>query len=115
MDDGQIRRIQAVGPNAVVTSDVTSRSSWGDDPLRRHARRPTPIPAATLTYAWDLDGDGNFNDSTSSKPSFTYSAEGKYTVRLKSRLTSASRYQQSIPYYGRPASCRRQSPHPHRR
>ena len=25
-----------------------------------------------LTYAWDLDGDGAFDDSTASKPSFTY-------------------------------------------
>ena len=82
MDDGQVRRIQAVGPNAVVTSDVTS----GPVGVTIHFDGTTSTdsdPAATLTYAWDLDGDGNFNDSTSSKPSFTYSAEGKYTVRLK--------------------------------
>ena len=40
-----------------------------------------------LTYAWDLDGDGAYDDSTSATPSFTYSTAGTYTVRL--RVTDA--------------------------
>ena len=36
-----------------------------------------------LTYAWDLDGDGAFDDSTSPKPTFTYTASQNVTVRLK--------------------------------
>jgi PKD repeat protein len=35
-----------------------------------------------LTYAWDLDGDGQTDDSTSATPSFTYTAAGDYTVTL---------------------------------
>jgi PKD repeat protein len=37
----------------------------------------------TLTYAWDLDGDGQFDDSTQAKPSYTYSTPGTYDVGLK--------------------------------
>src|SRR6185295_5435947 len=36
----------------------------------------------TLSYAWDLDGDGGFDDSTDPKPQFTY-PRGAYTVRLQ--------------------------------
>ena len=37
----------------------------------------------TLTYAWDLDGDGSYDDSTSSQPTYTYSTAGTYAVRLQ--------------------------------
>jgi hypothetical protein len=40
-----------------------------------------------LSYAWDLDGDGAYDDSTTANPSFTYTAAGTYTVRL--RVTDA--------------------------
>jgi glucose/arabinose dehydrogenase len=36
-----------------------------------------------LTYAWDLDGDGAFDDSTAVKPSWTYNAAGSYRVSLR--------------------------------
>ena len=37
----------------------------------------------TLTYAWDLDGDGDFNDSTAATANFTYAKPGAVTVRLR--------------------------------
>ena len=37
----------------------------------------------TLQYAWDLDGDGAYDDSTRPRPSRTYTQEGKVTVRLR--------------------------------
>ena len=37
----------------------------------------------TLTYAWDLDGDGAYDDSTAARPSFTYRSPGTVTVRLR--------------------------------
>ncbi len=40
-------------------------------------------PGDTLTYAWDLDGDGQFNDSTAVAPTFVYPTAGGYTARLK--------------------------------
>jgi PKD repeat protein len=36
----------------------------------------------SLTYAWDLDNDGAFDDSTSPTPSHTYTELGNHTVRL---------------------------------
>ncbi|MGW0482558.1 LamG-like jellyroll fold domain-containing protein [Nonomuraea sp. NPDC003214] len=36
-----------------------------------------------LTYAWDLDGDGELDDSTSATPSRTYAQNGSYQVRLR--------------------------------
>ncbi|MCD4697433.1 MAG: PKD domain-containing protein, partial [Bacteroidales bacterium] len=35
------------------------------------------------TYAWDLDGDGLFDDSTDPNPSYTYNTAGTYTIALK--------------------------------
>jgi PKD repeat protein len=37
----------------------------------------------TLTYAWDLDGDGAYDDSTATKPSYTYNSAGSYAASLK--------------------------------
>jgi hypothetical protein len=42
-----------------------------------------PNVGATLSYSWDLNGDGVFGDSTAVKPSFTYSAAGTYTAALR--------------------------------
>jgi PKD repeat protein len=36
-----------------------------------------------LTYAWDLDADGQYDDSTSVTPSFTYPTAGRYPVKLR--------------------------------
>ena len=35
----------------------------------------------TLTYAWDLDGDGAYDDSTAAAPSFTYTSPGSVPGR----------------------------------
>ncbi len=37
----------------------------------------------TITYSWDLNGDGTFGDSTVAKPSFTYTTAGTYNAVLK--------------------------------
>ena len=36
-----------------------------------------------LSYEWDLDGDGGFDDSTAAKPIWTYNAAGSYRVSLR--------------------------------
>ena len=36
-----------------------------------------------LTYAWDLDGDGAFDDSTAANPTHTYTTNGSVNVRLR--------------------------------
>ena len=42
-----------------------------------------PDPGDTLSYAWDLDGDGQFDDSTAAEPTFTYNTSGTYNATLR--------------------------------
>jgi PKD repeat protein len=42
-----------------------------------------PDPGDAITHAWDLDGDGAFDDSTTAQPSYTYTASGTYTASLR--------------------------------
>jgi glucose/arabinose dehydrogenase len=83
---GTIRRVTYVAGNlppiAVATADrtegatplsVTFDGSTSDDP-------DTPSP---LSFAWDLDGDGQHDDSAAQRPSFSYTAPGTYTAELK--------------------------------
>ncbi|AKB35374.1 cell surface protein [Methanosarcina siciliae C2J] len=64
-----------VEPVAAFTADVTS----GTAPLTVNF---TDQSTGTLaSWAWDFDNDGNV-DSTEQNPSYTYTAEGKYTVNL---------------------------------
>jgi PKD repeat protein len=88
-EGGQIRRIQYIGgnnpPQAVATANPTS----GPAPLTVQftGSGSSDPDGDALSYAWDLDGDGAYDDSTAANPSFTYTAAGTYTVRL--RVTDA--------------------------
>jgi PKD repeat protein len=42
-----------------------------------------PDAGDSLSYAWDLDGDGQFDDSSSVTPSFIYTVPGSVSVRLR--------------------------------
>ena len=42
-----------------------------------------PDAGDTLSFAWDLDGDGAFDDSTAAQPSYTYTSSGTYTATLR--------------------------------
>jgi uncharacterized repeat protein (TIGR01451 family) len=78
---GQLLRIE-YGLHAVATATPMS----GGIPLtvQFDGSGSTPAqPGDTLSYAWDLDGDGQFDDSTLQKPTHQYTVAGTYTVRLK--------------------------------
>ncbi|UBU10721.1 LamG-like jellyroll fold domain-containing protein [Nonomuraea gerenzanensis] len=68
-------------PTAVIDASPTS----GDAPLTVNfsAARSGDADGDPLTYAWDLDGDGELDDSTSATPSFTYTQPGSPVVRLR--------------------------------
>jgi PKD repeat protein len=84
---GTVRRIRYVNatnrpPTAVASSDVTS----GPPPLTVHfdgRGSSDPDAGDTLSYAWDLDGDGAFDDSTSATPTWTYNTAATTSVRLR--------------------------------
>lgn len=42
-----------------------------------------PDPDDTLSYAWDLDGDGIFDESFSAQATWTYTSPGPVTARLR--------------------------------
>ena len=42
-----------------------------------------PDAGDSLSYAWDLDGDGQFDDSTAVAPSHTYASQGVHTASLR--------------------------------
>jgi glucose/arabinose dehydrogenase len=82
---GTIRRIHYCGsncpPEAVAKADPTS----GPAPLTVNfdATGSSDPDGDALTYAWDLDGDGAFDDSTAQKPTYTYTAARDYQVGLR--------------------------------
>ena len=41
------------------------------------ARAPATPTGDPLTYAWDLDGDGAYDDSTAARPTYTYTSIGE--------------------------------------
>ena len=93
---GNVRRISFTGR---PRQRPTDRGRDCDAAVRqRAARRWTstaagssdPDPGDTLTYAWDLDDDGQLDDSTSVSPSFTYTNPGVYTVTLRVTDTSGA-------------------------
>ncbi len=81
---GTISRLAYSGPNrppdAVITADRTN----GPAPLTVHfnAGSSTDPDGDPLHYEWDLDGDGQYDDSTSATPQRTYAA-GAVDVRLR--------------------------------
>jgi uncharacterized repeat protein (TIGR01451 family) len=80
--NGKITRF-VYGLNAIA---VATSPTAGPLPLTVSFDGTGSVPAQpgdTLSFAWDLDGDGPFDDSTLSQPSFTYDVGGVYTVRLK--------------------------------
>ncbi len=80
-DGGKIWRIE-YGPIAVASANPLG----GPLPLTVNFSSAGSMPAQsgdTITYAWDLDGDGQYDDSTAANPSFTYTTSTPVTVRLK--------------------------------
>jgi glucose/arabinose dehydrogenase len=85
-DGGTIRRIhyEAAGqaPVAVATATPTSGAApltVSFDGTASH----DPDPGDVITHAWDLDGDGAFDDSTSAQPTYTYTVSGTFAASLR--------------------------------
>ena len=82
---GTIRRIYYCGgncpPEALAQADPTN----GPAPLvvNFDAAGSSDPEGDPLTYAWDLDGDGAYDDSTAQKPTYTYTTAGDYQVGLR--------------------------------
>jgi glucose/arabinose dehydrogenase len=83
-DGGEIRRIQYFPANQPPTARATASPTSGPAPLTAtfDGSGSSDPDGDPLTYAWDLDGDGQFDDSTAQKPSYTYPV-GTFQARLR--------------------------------
>lgn len=84
-DGGTIRRIEYFSANQPPIAIAAANPTNGSAPLTVNfsgASSSDPDAGDTITFAWDLDGDGAFDDSTVAEPTFQYPA-GSYTVRLR--------------------------------
>jgi glucose/arabinose dehydrogenase len=85
-DGGTIRRIQYFAANQPPTAVASATPTSGAAPLTVNfdgTGSSDPDPGDTITYAWDLDGDGAFDDATTAQTTYTYTAEGSHTASLR--------------------------------
>jgi glucose/arabinose dehydrogenase/PKD repeat protein len=68
-------------PVAVFTANPTS--GLGPLTVKFNASGSADPNGQTLSYSWDLDGNGTYGDSTSKTPSKTYTASGSVSVGLQ--------------------------------
>ncbi len=83
---GSVRRISYPGGNRAPTAVAVAQPKAGPLPLTVNfdgTGSTDPDAGDVLTYAWDLDGDGQYDDSTAAKPTWTYNSAGSVTVRLR--------------------------------
>jgi glucose/arabinose dehydrogenase len=88
-DDGQIHRITWIGGNTPPQAVASANPTSGPPPLNVQftGSGSSDPDGDAIAYAWDLDGDGAYDDSTLANPSFTYTTAGTYQARL--RVTDA--------------------------
>jgi glucose/arabinose dehydrogenase len=83
---GSVRRIVYTAANNQPTARATATPTSGAAPLTVSfdgRGSSDPDPGDTLTYAWDLDGDGAFDDGTAATASWTYQQPGTVTAALR--------------------------------
>jgi PKD repeat protein len=95
-DGGDVRRISYPVANRAPSAVAAATPTSGAAPLTvafDGTGSSDPDPGDSLSHAWDLDGDGAFDDSTSAAPTWTYTQDGTVTARLRvtdSHATSAT-------------------------
>jgi glucose/arabinose dehydrogenase len=85
-DGGTIRRIIFDDTNQPPVAVATANPTSGNAPLTVNfdgSGSSDPDPGSTLSYAWDLDGDGQFDDATTVLTTFTYTSSGSHVATLK--------------------------------
>jgi glucose/arabinose dehydrogenase len=83
---GQLRRVTyPAGTNQPPVAAATATPQSGNAPLtvQFSGAGSTDPEGGALTYAWDLDGDGAYDDSTIVNPTWTYSTPAAVPVGLR--------------------------------
>lgn len=66
---------EAGGPYSGLVNQPVQLSGSGSD--------PGSVDVSSLTYAWDLDNDGAYDDATGRNPAPTFPSEGTYPISLR--------------------------------
>ena len=84
-DGGTIRQIEFSPANQPPTAVATAIPTTGAAPLQVSfdGSGSSDPDGETLSYTWDLDGDGAFDDSTEVQPTYTYTEAGTYNAALR--------------------------------
>jgi uncharacterized repeat protein (TIGR01451 family) len=84
-DGGTIRRITYFSSNQPPVASATASPTNGPAPLQVtfNGTGSSDPEGRPLSYAWDLDGDGQYDDASTAQPSYTYVTPGSYTARLR--------------------------------
>ena len=82
---GTIRRIQYFAANQPPTASFTASPTSGPAPLTVSfdGSSSSDPDGDLLAYAWDLDGDGAFDDATTAATSQIYTSDASFPVRLQ--------------------------------
>jgi glucose/arabinose dehydrogenase len=86
LNTGTVWRIGHSDGNQPPTAVATATPSGGPPPLNVQlsaADSSDPDPSDTLSYAWDLDEDDEFDDSTQVSPSRLYSTKGAKVASVR--------------------------------
>jgi PKD repeat protein len=81
------------GANQAPTAVAQADSTTGNHPLTVNfdgTGSSDPDAGDVIVYEWDLDGDGELDDSTAPQPTFTYMQGGAFTVTLRVTDTSGA-------------------------
>ena len=79
-------RVQRIGVNQAPAARVAASATSGKLPLSVSfdgAGSGDPDFGDTIDYAWDLDGDGQYDDSAAASAQRTYPRAGTFTVGLR--------------------------------
>jgi glucose/arabinose dehydrogenase len=83
---GTIRRIHYSPGNQAPRAVMHASATNGGTPLHVDfdaAGSDDPDPGDSISYAWDLDGDGQYDDAAGPTAAFTYGAAGSYLAAVQ--------------------------------
>jgi glucose/arabinose dehydrogenase len=84
--NGTIRRIHYSAGNQAPRAVVSATPANGSTPLHVEfdaGASSDPDEGDTLTYDWDLDGDGQYDDATGTTAAFDYTDAGRYLAAVR--------------------------------
>ena len=84
-NDGRLHRIEYFAGNQPPDAAIQASPTSGITPLvvQFNGSGSSDPEGQALTYAWDLDADGSFDDSSSATPQWTYSGSSSVNARLR--------------------------------